>query len=568
MAVDGSLVLLEQETTEGQVIKNLPSPVQEAEKWLRRQQEERQTFRIDIVGEAPPGRWLTATHFTHATLYVVLGCGLGYHIQALAQVISDDSAILIIDTLPEKNLIRLARQVSEIDKLLAEDRVRFECTDHIALMAAHIHNELQARLLRDIRILNYSPASGIIPAVFSEWEQQVLERTQQEYVYTLLHQLNANALKNAWRNFPYILSNPGVAELKEGARGIPAVIVSSGPSLNGNIDVLSEYTENVLIIACGSAVGALFHRGIIPHFLVVSDPFDNNYAEIETFIHPETILVASYYAMGELVERFPGNRMFFQLADLPLPFPFPGLQEQMPESGVLKGAASVASNAFSFAMSIEANPVILIGQDCSFPNNQSHADGVQAHSYADWVADSYEYVDGYYGGQVKTMPSFRELLNFFAEQLSQLPAGRQVINATEGGAYIRGAQHMTLRAALQTCGHCEQNLRMVMKKKWLQHRPVAHSRERSLERLSRYRSRIHDLIAKIYRDKNKLSPAEHRVCWNMLPEFPGRYQHHAAYQQVSWFLQLQIKKIKTLVREEKSVEASGEFFQIVREYQI
>ena len=73
-------------------------------------------------------------------------------------------------------------------------------------------------------------------------------------------------------NVPAILNSPGILGLKSQMADIPAAVVSAGPSLDKNIQLLKRGAEKFLIIAVSTALKPLLKTGVFPDFIVAIDP--------------------------------------------------------------------------------------------------------------------------------------------------------------------------------------------------------------------------------------------------------------------------------------------------------
>ncbi|MBP2655025.1 MAG: hypothetical protein H6Q73_2594, partial [Firmicutes bacterium] len=120
------------------------------------------------------------------------------------------------------------------------------------------------------------------------------------------------------------------------------------------------------------------------------------------------------------------------------------------QQAFLTMGASVAHLAFAFASHTGASPIILAGQDLAYG-----ADGKQSHS-SGTIYDGDVYglskqekieVEGYYGGTVYTNRDWQLFKQWFELQLLKQPES-VVINATEGGARIKGTVELPLKEAV------------------------------------------------------------------------------------------------------------------------
>ena len=103
--------------------------------------------------------------------------------------------------------------------------------------------------------------------------------------------------------------------LRDKFRGVPAICVSAGPSLDEAIGELKQINHHALIIACDSAVNALVNSGITPHVVVTVDMFKGNIDKLKPYIDDlrETVFIFG-------LESNPDNiRLFLSQGALPYP---------------------------------------------------------------------------------------------------------------------------------------------------------------------------------------------------------------------------------------------------------
>ncbi len=118
----------------------------------------------------------------------------------------------------------------------------------------------------------------------------------------------------------------------------------------------------------------------------------------------------------------------------------------------LSTGGSVANDAFSLADTLRFRTIILVGQDLAFTNHMSHASGTVAGELGGDIsnADTVK-ADGYYGGKVLSSTEFTLYRKWFEDIIVEKSYLR-VINSTEGGANIKGAENIPLAEAIaQTC---------------------------------------------------------------------------------------------------------------------
>ncbi len=115
------------------------------------------------------------------------------------------------------------------------------------------------------------------------------------------------------------------------------------------------------------------------------------------------------------------------------------------------GAGTVAQLNFYTAILLGCSPIIFVGQDFAFSDDQSHAENIVLTSQQKvqkLLAENKElhHVPGTLGGTVVTDRSFLSMKQTFEATIRTNP--NTYINATEGGAHIEGTKVMPLHEAL------------------------------------------------------------------------------------------------------------------------
>ncbi len=276
-------------------------------------------------------------------------------------------------------------------------------------------------------------------------------------------------LENYLKNIPVLLDCPTLDILKDKFEGIPAIIVGAGPSLKKNVHHLKKVKGKVLIIAALSAFHPLLKFGVIPDFVIAAEK-----VALPTFFpdRPETAEVRLMLADVSHPDFYlPRNTLktytFFNHynAFAPQHMSMWG-SEYRPVSG-----GNVTTTAYDIALFAGSSPLVFIGQDFAYGENESHVDGspygkqelefdkgnilIKEHLVEGQEnSRSHEVVmikdkDG------KLIPSSRSwvaihdwLVSYIATAKEEHPEA-VFINASEQGAYVDGMVHMPLSEVLE-----------------------------------------------------------------------------------------------------------------------
>ena len=248
-------------------------------------------------------------------------------------------------------------------------------------------------------------------------------------------------------------------------KNIPIIIVAAGPSLDKNIDELKNAERKSIILATDSAVKTLMEHNINFDAIVTIDgdkyieKFDGEYCEnIPVFTIPD--------AKYELLKQNRGRKIWITGQNFYTEM-YKKYGYDFPE--YLSGG-SVATAAFSIAQILGIQTIILIGQDLAYNGDITHSGRriiEQEH-----IKQKEIYIDGIDGEKVRTKQDWLRYLQWFENIIAQMDRNINVIDATEGGAKIRGTKIMKLADAIDD--YCKSKFEF---KKFIADLPVTFSKE-------------------------------------------------------------------------------------------
>lgn len=270
------------------------------------------------------------------------------------------------------------------------------------------------------------------------------------------------------QNLPDIASRPSVAHLRGAFRGRPAVLVSPGPSLSKQLDLLAKIPDRAVVVSGSHALHALQRAGVRVDLALIIDAGD------ELLRHFEGLDLAS---IGALVASVTAERSILEL-DFARKFlvSVNGPLDEWTYAGVgedacLATGGSVACAAFSLAREMGCDPIVLVGQDLAFTDGKFYAaesidgnaevaqregrfflkkpDGAEGPGYAleeGGMQFSREQgvtmLPGYHGGTVQSSEYMRQFHAWFELEARNRAGEARYVNSTEGGARIEGMDHV------------------------------------------------------------------------------------------------------------------------------
>jgi hypothetical protein len=296
----------------------------------------------------------------------------------------------------------------------------------------------------------------------------------------LLEEARLFALK-ASRNLAAITRTPSVASLRGALQGLPAVVVAAGPSLDKNLSVLKGLAGQVVVVAINQTVAALRRAGIRADFVVAVDRLNVSYHFDGT--RPGdigTLLLGA--GVDPALFQIPCDRVLHFAAS---PVVEEWIYDLLGESDAAVSCdGTVSTGAIKLCAYMGCTTIVSIGRDLALAGNRYYAAGAaDGGSDATLSADGHrisfgasasklrladpvdtgnqkaiqemldgqvydlEEVPGHDGQPVRTTNLFVFEIEQLRRTIAPLRAGVRFINASEGGAFLEGMEHMSLAEA-------------------------------------------------------------------------------------------------------------------------
>jgi hypothetical protein len=215
-----------------------------------------------FAGRFDPGRF---------DVLIVLGCGLGYHLMPLREILDRYSDVIVVDVLP--GIEKAIERNGLTSFLTASPRVTILSGKTAAVIADLLTEKIDMDRIRGISVLEH-PASIRAFGEYYDGVRSAVER--------LLHVKAGNTatraafgnryIANILRNVPLLEGAKPVRGLFGAFRGHPAVVAVSGPSLDADIMLMKKYQRRFFIVAVDSALPVLRGSGIDPDLVITVDP--------------------------------------------------------------------------------------------------------------------------------------------------------------------------------------------------------------------------------------------------------------------------------------------------------
>ncbi len=381
--------------------------------------------------------------------YIVFGLGLGYPLQELLKRTINTDIIFFIE--PSIELFHRALHERDLSELLSTGNLHWSVGETPEKAFARWAKTYQIARMDGLGFMELPSTKKIADADYLKKFNNKLKGlivTAGGNLQTLMimaRQYQANTLFN----LRYTLTNPPFTDLFDKFKGKPVIVVSAGPSLDNNIDLLHEARDKALIIAVDTSLKPLRAKGIVPHLICTGDPQEANYRHLRNSTDCDSYLIAEPMTNPKSFADFNGKLFTASYGDKVVTW----MENFIPKLGNVMCWGSVATMAFDVARKLGADPIIFIGQDLSFPGGRTYAKGTyfETEEKRKMTVEEQEKsgvysVDDIFGNQITTNRQMFAYHRWFVTEISKTQT--RVINATEGGILKEGVEILTLREAL------------------------------------------------------------------------------------------------------------------------
>lgn len=403
--------------------------------------------RYDPVSEAE--KLVAEYSVSEADFLIIFGFGLGYHIDAALKRLKEGVPVVVIEKDPE--VFSLALEACDLRSILQYRELYLS-------VGEELQNELWSALGSGVSPKRQHLKRWVVlphPVAFRQ------DRAFYEYAVSairdaLIVQATAEGTKvtmglrwplNTGLNLPHILESVPAAALAGAYSGAPLFLVAAGPSLEEEYEALKEAKERGVICAVGTAYRVLLREGIVPHYVLAVDAGPLNFKHFEGIENEESALIYDPMIYPEILEKGREKKVVCRVTELASNPLLKIVVELFGDIGYLSAGFSVATLGLALAPLFGADPLVLIGQDLSFPGGKSHAEGTALYKKLELSPDSALAVPANDGKMVKTSYAWIATLEYYREALREFPG--KVYNTSWHGAAIEGAEYISLRELLK-----------------------------------------------------------------------------------------------------------------------
>ena len=171
-------------------------------------------------------------------------------------------------------------------------------------------------------------------------------------------------------NKEIIQQSTGIKYLTSKHKGKPGVLVSAGPSLDDILPYLKQLRESVIFGCVDTALPILSREGICPQYVFSLDPQEESFHYFQEDLESPAKLIFTQTANSKILHCYQGEKyIVFKKG----PSTIKEDDAMINDKGSTRSGGSVSCLALDALVRFGCNPVFLLGQDLSFPNNRSYS---------------------------------------------------------------------------------------------------------------------------------------------------------------------------------------------------
>lgn len=404
-----------------------------------------------------------------AAVYVVAGFGMGYHVEALSKRLGKAGVIIVFE--PDAGLLRAVLERVDCSGWIKAGNVCILMDAEDGAGMNDCLRGLEGLVGLGVTLVEHPasrPRLGGTTRRFHERFAGIVDSIKMTVITTLCQ--CRVTMRNLFQNADVYAASGGVADFAGACAGRAGIVVSAGPSLKRNVELLKDpaVRERCVIVAVQTVLKPLLQMGIRPHFVTALDYSEINrrFYEGLTAADVEGItLVVEPKVNPSVLMAWPGKVRCIGDSTLDLLL---GAELSGRDAGErLKQGATVAHLAYYLARHLGCDPVALVGQDLGFTDGQYYAAGASIHNV--WAGELNEFkslelfewqriarmgnhlraaTDAMGRAMYTDSQMHSYLVQFESDFREDAAKGLTTIDATEGGVRKQHAAVMGLREFL------------------------------------------------------------------------------------------------------------------------
>lgn len=288
--------------------------------------------------------------------YVVYGMGMGYHVKALLDMDSRNKVIVLEN---EIQVLRYALRYCDWRHWLVNQTLHIIYDDNIMELLKKLKIECSGNF-----IVHY-------PSLLAVQNKKIKTVLEDYFIKTSSMREQKKFLDE---NFDILQKRglPSCEELKALIMKEDIIIVAGGPSVDDQLTAIKKYRNQFKLMAVGTIARKLMENGIVPDFIIISDPQSLMYQQVEGLETENIPLILLSTASAGILEYYKGP-VYVAYQE--------GYKRAVEEAQnracmLFQTGGSVSTVALDIGIRFEAEKIILVGMDMAYTEKRSHAAGI------------------------------------------------------------------------------------------------------------------------------------------------------------------------------------------------
>lgn len=298
------------------------------------------------------------------SMHIIFGIGIGHLFKEFCE--QAKGKVFLLE--PNLEILRVTLELVDFSKELSQPNV-------------FVASDIQS--FKELYVLNYTYGSntsftylGAYKNIYGEEMTKIFKQVETIMgtcmaEYNTLKREVANSISMVLDNLPYTLNETLVLEYKDIYKGKTALIVSAGPSLDANIEVIKKNRNKFIIFCVGTAYKALAKQGITPDFANIIEVNDCS-GQVKDCDLSNVDFILEPYTHTSVHRLATKNKLLFPSVSSQANDYWAKLVGLDIKPYVAKGTVSYESLAVAKMMGF--SKIILVGQDLAFLDNKCYSD--------------------------------------------------------------------------------------------------------------------------------------------------------------------------------------------------
>lgn len=355
----------------------------------------------------------------------IYGIGLGY----LFQVASLSSKGTVILYEPDLDLLKTVFNLVDFSKDLSKPNVFL--TNDFKKACSIIHSKSG---MKNFPYMLSLPSQREMDSVGFDSLVKSLRDTIGSYFLDLKY-TKEKFYPTLWMllyNIPNLINETPLIKVKDVCKGKTAVIVSAGPTLDRDIEILKKYRDKFVLFTVGTALKTLTEHNIKPDFVCVIESF-NSSPQLEGVDLSDVYFITEPYSHGFL-RKFNFKKIFSHIsANNPVNHLWSEICGEDIKEYWSKG--TVSYTAMNSARILGCSKIILVGQDLAYIEGQCYS---KNSVYKDLIC-TFDKENNKWEIKAKDFEQFAESLSPYPEYQQRVEAAkRRLANLNSSLYYVKG----------------------------------------------------------------------------------------------------------------------------------